>query len=202
MSTESTQSKLDTAVGPEQWVERYGDCLYQFARRRLHTTSDAEEAVQETFLAAIRAQGQFSGSGSQRSWLLSILRNKIMDVMRQRERRSDKEMPELAADPSLLLFDAQGRWKPGVWSTCPGEQTLKLQELWQIVRQCLSQIPSIYANVFVLSVIDEMDAESICRELNITLTNVGVRLHRARLGLANCVRNKWFPTDELSEQDD
>lgn len=202
MSTESTQSKLDTAVGPEEWVERYGNCLYQFAKRRLHTTIDAEEAVQETFLSAIRAQAQFSGSGSQRNWLLGILRNKIMDVMRQREKQFDLEPLEFTADPSMLLFDAQGRWKPGVWSTCPGEQTLELQELWQIVKQCLAQIPSIYANVFVLSVIDEMDAESICRELNITLSNVGVRLHRARLGLADCVRNKWFPPDELNDQDD
>lgn len=202
MSTESAQSKLEPAVGPEEWVERYGDCLYQFAKRRLHTPSDAEEVVQETFLSAIRAQTQFSGSGSQRSWLLGILRNKIMDVMRQREKYFDMGSSEFAVDPSMLLFDAQGRWKPGVWSTCPGEQTLKLQELWQIVKQCLAQIPSIYADVFVLSVIDEMDADSICRELNITLTNVGVRLHRARLGLANCVRSKWFPPDELSEQDD
>lgn len=199
MSIESTQSKLDTAVGPEEWVERYGDCLYQFAKRRLRATSDAEEAVQETFLSAIRAQSQFSGSGSQRSWLIGILRNKIMDVMRQREKHDDLTARELADDPSMLLFDSQGRWRPGVWSTCPGEQTLKLQELWQIVKQCLAQLPPHYANVFVLSVIDEMDAESICRELNITLTNVGVRLHRARLGIANCVRNRWFPPDESDD---
>lgn len=202
MSNESAQAKLDTVVGPEEWVERYGDCLFQFARKRLHATIDAEEAVQETFLAAIRAQAQFTGSGSQRSWLLGILRNKIMDVMRQRERNSALESPYFAADPTMLLFDAQGRWKPDVWSTCPGEQVLKLQELRQIVMQCLTQIPSIYANVFVLSVMDEMDAEAICRELNITPSNVGVRLHRARLGLANCVRNKWFPPEELSDEDD
>ena len=79
---------------------------------------------------------------------------------------------------------------------------LELQELWQIVKQCLAKIPPNYANVFVLSVMDEMDAEAIGRALNITLSNVGVRLHRARLGLANCVREKWFPPDELSEQDD
>jgi RNA polymerase sigma-70 factor (TIGR02943 family) len=202
MSIESTSTNQESAVGPEQWVERYGDVLYRFAKKRLRTASEAEEAVQETFLAAIGAQNQFTGSGTQLSWLRSILHNKIMDTMRQRERCSALESPDFVADPTDLLFDARGAWKPGLWPACPGQQVLEMQELWQIVKQCLAQIPPLQADVFVLSVMEEMDAESICRKLNITLSNMGVRLHRARLGLAKCVSAKWFQTEEASQADE
>src|SRR5947209_2861327 len=64
---------------PGEWVERYGDALYRYALARLRRPQDAEEAVQETLLAALRARGQFQGESQPGTWLIGILKHKILD---------------------------------------------------------------------------------------------------------------------------
>ncbi len=194
--TENDQLAEETPVGPEQWVDRYGDALYRFALARLRNSIEAEDAVQETFLSAIAGQEQFTGAGSQRGWLLGILRRKVIDAMRLRSKKRDSETVETGHDPTALLFDEQGRWKPGSLPFVSPDDRLQSQELWQLVRSCLQQIAPAQADVFVLSVIEEMTAEQICEVLDISLSNLWVRLHRARLGLAKCVAAKWFRHDE------
>jgi RNA polymerase sigma-70 factor (TIGR02943 family) len=180
---------------PDQWVDRYGDYLYRFALLRLRNTSEAEEAVQETFLAAIIRLDQFAGSGSQRAWLLGILRRKVLDAMRQRARHKNTVL-RVNFDPTRLLFDETGKLKSGALPTIAPDVSLESQELWGKVRECLQQIAPAQADVFVLSVIEEMTPENICQELDISMSNFWVRLHRARLGLAKCVAAKWFHHDE------
>lgn len=202
MSSNPAQPSHEAAVGPEEWVERYGDGLFRFAKSRLHNISDAEELVQETFLTAIRAQRQFTGSGSQWKWLLSILSNKIVDTIRQRERKYAAAAARPTDGSCKFMFDANGAWRSELWPACPAPQVLELQELRQIVQRCLAQIPHLQASVFVLSVMNEMDHQVICRELEITPANLAVRLHRARLGIAKCVQKQWFKNDESSTRDE
>ena len=66
-----------------------------------------------------------------------------------------------------------------------------MSELSEVVQECLKDIPKGQADVFVLSVMEEMDSDSICEQLSITPSNMWVRMHRARLGLAKCVSAKW-----------
>ncbi len=202
MSSNPARPNPDAAVGPEAWVELYGDGLFRFAKSRLHNASDAEEIVQETFLTAIRAQQQFVGSGSQWKWLLSILNHKIVDVIRERERKQAVATTCQPDDSTQFMFDDDGRWKPELWPACPDVPGLELQELRQIVKRCLAQIPRSQASAFVLSVMNEMDHPAICRELEITPENLAVRLHRARLGIAKCVQAHWFQSDEVSPLDE
>lgn len=202
MSSNPAQPSHESAVGPEEWVERYGDGLFRFAKSRLRNISDAEEVVQETFLTAIRAQQQFAGRGSQWKWLLSILSNKIVDTIRQREQKYAAVAAYSADESCKSMFDDNGRWKSNLWSACPALKVLELQELRQIIKRCLAQIPHLQASVFVLSVMDEMDHRLICRELKITPANLAVRLHRARLGIAKCVQSQWFKSDESSARDE
>lgn len=183
------------SIAPEEWVDRYGDHLYRFARVRLRNASEAEEAVQETFLSAIAGQDQYSGSGSQRNWLISILRRKIVDAMRRRAKLKRVAANQVGLDSAVLFFDHEGRWKPGSLPYVTPESGLEARELWQVVHECLKQLVPSQADVFVLSVIEEMSAERICEELDISLSNMWVRLHRARLGLAKCVASKWLETD-------
>ncbi len=194
MSTDSSHYALEAAVSPEYWVDRYGDYLFRFALSRLRDESEAEEIVQETFLKGIRSQHQFTGRGSQRGWLMSILKRKIIDFMRARAREQNRRPQIDDFDPTALLFDIDGRWKPGVLPTFTAEQELQSDEFWNVVRECLASIPQRQADVFVLSVLDEMDSDKICQELDITPSNMWVRLHRARLGLAKCVGSKWLET--------
>lgn len=202
MSSNPAQPSHQSAVGPEEWVERYGDGLFRFAKSRLHNISDAEEVVQETFLTAIRAQRQFAGRGSQWKWLLSILSNKIVDTIRQRERKCSAVAPSPVDDCCKFMFNDNGGWRSELWPACPAPQFLELQELRQIVKRCLAQISHLQASVFVLSVMQEMDHQVICHELDITPANLAVRLHRARLGIAKCVHKQWFNTDESGTRDE
>jgi RNA polymerase sigma-70 factor (ECF subfamily) len=190
------------AADPTQWVEEYGDYLYRYAYSRLRDGNAAEEVVQEAFLAGIRFQAQFSGQGSERGWLLAILKRKIIDYVRSRSRRDAAIVQEETNDPVLTLFDSAGNWKRGAmqWSTSPDRQ-IESRELWEIVRGCLGHLPQGQSDVFVLSVMENMDNDSICRELDISLSNLWVRLHRARLGLAKCVTSRWFRDEELSDCD-
>ena len=182
----------DAALDPAQWVDDYGDFLFRYAFSRLRDTAAAEEVVQETFVAGVRYAAQFSGKGTERAWLLGILKRKIIDFVRSRNRHAASSPYENDADLTNQLFDATGNWKAGAfgWSPAPQEK-VELEELWRIVRGCLEQIPQGQADVFMLSVVEGMDATDICEELGITPSNYWVRMHRARLGLAACVGAKW-----------
>ena len=68
---------------PLRWVDEHGDCLYRYALVRVRTPEVAEDLVQETLLVAVRSQDKFAGRSSQRSWLVGILKNKIVDHYRK-----------------------------------------------------------------------------------------------------------------------
>lgn len=178
---------------PAQWIDAYGDYLYRYAFSRLRDANTAEESVQETFLAGLRHFKQYAGKGSQRAWLLGILKRKIVDCVRARSRIDHANSDDDGgATLENLLFDESGSWRNGVraWATEP-DSRMQGEELWAIVKECLSHVPTNQADVFVLSVMEEMSTEEICTELNITQSNLWVRLHRARLQLATCVGSKW-----------
>ncbi|MCA9057668.1 MAG: sigma-70 family RNA polymerase sigma factor [Planctomycetaceae bacterium] len=183
-------------ANPEQWVDEYGDYLYQYAFLRLRDTQAAEEVVQETFLAGIRFQDRYSGQGTERAWLLGILKRKIVDYIRLRNRFNRDGLTEDGSDPSAMLFDAKGNWKAGMLSASLPDQIAESKELWDVVRECLQHLPTGQADAFVLSVMEDLETEDICRQLEITPTNLWVRLHRARLALARCVNARWFEKEE------
>lgn len=183
-------------LNPEDWVDQYGDYLYRYAWSRLRDGNAAEEVVQETLLAGVRFSGQYSGHGSERGWLLGILKRKIVDYVRLRQRYDrDGTSIDDDADPSAMLFDKNGRWQAGSLQDAP-DKTVEAGELWNVVQSCLDQLPRGQADVFVLSVMEEMDSADVCDQLGITPSNLWVRLHRARLGLAKCVGAKWFSEEE------
>ena len=192
MNAEQTTTSDSETVEPSRWVEEYGDYLYRYAYSRLRDSNAAEEVVQETFLAGIRFEHQYSGKGSQRGWLLAILRRKIVDYVRTRARKSHAQLAEDETDPTNLLFDETGHWKKDSisWLSEPSHKA-ESKELWDVVRGCLKELPQGQADVFMLSVFEQLDTAEICKELDISESNLWVRLHRARLKLANCVGSKW-----------
>ena len=95
---------------PEQWVELHGDYLFRYAMTRLRDASKAEDAVQETFLAALKGGKSFAGRSAEKSWLTGILKNKIADYYRKASRESsftdlgfymDEESDRFVADGLL-----------------------------------------------------------------------------------------------------
>ena len=175
----------------------YGDYLFRYALSRLRDANSAEEVVQETFLAAIRNVDQYRGTGAQRGWLLGILKRKIIDFVRLRAKHSRATGYE-NADPTVQLFDENGNWRSGALPFSDGEMAFEAKELLVVVRSCLKTLPQGQADVFVLSVMEEMDSKDVCSELGISQANLWVRLHRARLGLAKCVGAKWLMEDKVN----
>ena len=191
----------DDGLDPSEWLDAYGDYLYRYALSRLRDTNAAEETVQETFLAGIKKFAQFSGEGSQRGWLLTILKRKIVDHVRQRARFDRDGAVGSEHDPIDRLFDRGGHWKHSVaaWMNAPAD-SIESSELWEIVEDCLTHLPKGQASAFTLSVMEELDSDQICEELGISPSNLWVRLHRARIGLANCVGARWDHSATAAQQ--
>ncbi|MEM7476481.1 MAG: sigma-70 family RNA polymerase sigma factor [Planctomycetota bacterium] len=189
MNLENIPHTTTATLDPEDWVDAYGDRFFQYALRRLQDVQAAEEVVQEAFLAGFRYRDSFNGN-NQLAWLLTILKHKIVDSVRMRDKVLEESWGG-ERDPTALLFDEQGNWRAGALPKFDAGLRVDEGELWDVVQNCLQGISPLLADVFVLTVVEEMETKEICRELDISPSNLAVRLHRARLQLAKCVASKW-----------
>ena len=185
---------------PESWVDRYGDFLYRFTLSRLKDSSIAEDLVQETFLAALKARKNFQGRSSARTWLIAILKHKIVDHIRKqvREQTSDKIesiFNAAANDPADTSFNDEGDWRirPSKWATDP-MKLYEQKEFMDVLYHCLGELPKRQAEAFMMREIDGFSTEEICKVLNISATNSWVMLYRARMWLRQCLENNWLNT--------
>ncbi|MDZ8118217.1 sigma-70 family RNA polymerase sigma factor [Pontiella agarivorans] len=178
---------------PQQWLEEHGDALFSYALSRLKNRSSAEDAVQETLLAALRSQDRFSGSSSVRTWLIGILKHKIVDLIRKEGREQPIDEIETFETPEEEFFDRKGRWriKPVEWKVHP-DRVLEQKEFMGVLFQCLEHLPDRLHRLFVLRELEEQDSALVCKELGITPTNLWVMLHRARMRLRGCLTENWF----------
>lgn len=192
---EERELTSDTRIlDPEDWVDAYGDKMFKYARARLRDIEAAEEVVQEALMSGFRRQESFSGRGTQIGWLMTILKNKVLDRVRRRDKILEQSWGG-EHDPTALLFDEKGNWRPSALPRIEPGEKLEASELWSVVKECLGALPGHLADVFVLNVIEGKAAEEICKELEISTSNLWVRMHRARLGLAKCVGSKWYDQD-------
>lgn len=174
------------------WLNAHGDYLYRFALARLRDSHQAEDAVQETFLAAIKSNS-FAEQSSPRTWLTGILKHKIIDMMRKNTREITTS--DLLSDPDANLddfFDEKGKWedKPQNWNV--PDDALQQKQFLTILQSCIDRIPNKLANLFMMRDVHEKDNEEICKELNITSTNAWVMLYRARMGIRKCLEINWI----------
>lgn len=187
----SSGSQPQTKVDPTTWVDRYGDMLFRYALSRLRDPDAAEEVVQETFVAALKAQAQYTGAGEEGAWLLVICKRKIIDTIRRRHRPDASYGGSEDTDPWVECFDAEGNWRfdPRLTKDRP-EASLEREEFWQALRKCLRGLPPRQADVFTLREIDDMAGHDICKQLGISASNLWVLLHRARLHLMRCMKSQ------------
>lgn len=190
------QRSRTPAVNPESWVDQHGDYLYSFALLRLRDHELAEEIVQETFLAALKARQNFAGQSSERTWLVGILKHKIVDHYRRARREQPVADIEGGADE---LFREAGEWAghwteegaPQEWANDPS-QLLEQEEFWKVFNRCLAQLPQRLAEAFTLREIDGYSSEEICAILAISPNNLWVMLHRARAMLRRSLEVHWL----------
>src|SRR5262249_60497286 len=90
---------VEAVTDPETWVDRYGDGLYRYALLRLRAPDLAADVVQETFLEALRVRHTFARRSSERTWLIGILRHKIVDQLRRASREAANGVGALRDEP-------------------------------------------------------------------------------------------------------
>ena len=183
---------------PETWVDRYGDYLYTYANRRTQDETVAEDLVQETFLAALGARAKFQGRSSEKTWLTSILKHKIMDHYRKQYREVPHDDIEMKADELDDLFDEKGHWKvgPAKWVANP-QIHYEQKKFMEALGHCLKTPPKRLSEAFTLRELDGMSTKEICKVLNVSETNLWVMLHRARLYIRKCLEQSWLNPKDL-----
>lgn len=178
-------------LNPDHWVEKYADYLYNYTIARVKDPVIVQDLISETFLAGLKSQENFKGEATERTWLISILKRKIIDYYRKinskkgkaeirvsyRDGDSEKDwLEENAADPFELT----------------AQDKMENNELGLAILECLDQLPEKQAAIFKKKTLENFDTETICKEFNITSSNLWVIIHRARKSLAECLERNWF----------
>ena len=167
--------------------------LMRYARSQLRNEAWAEDAVSETLLAALEKPQAFAGGSQLKTWLVGILKHKLVDQLRRQSREATVLDRDDQEDPDLLLFDETGHWRelPVEWADHP-EASLDQRQFLAVLDACVEQLPETQGRVFMMREWLELDSEEICKALAISSTNLWVLLHRARLRLRDCLQLRWF----------
>lgn len=171
--------------------------MLRFARLQLGSDDEAEDAVQEALAGALKNASNFRGEAALKTWIIAILKNKIADILRQRQRRpinaSQIGDPEQEG-PLPAVFDRKGMWsdaaRPARWED--PEADLHSAQFLAVFDACLNRLPPQQGRVFMMREIVELETPEICTELGLSASNVHVILHRARLALRACLQLHWF----------
>lgn len=187
----------DFAAADPAFLARVRDDMLRFARLQLGSDDEAEDAVQEALAGAFKNASNFRGEAALRTWIIAILKNKVADILRQRQRRpinaSQMQGPDQeGALPEL--FDRKGMWRdaarPARWED--PEADLHSSQFLAAFDACLNRLPPQQGRVFMMREVVELETHEICNELGLSISNVHVILHRARLALRTCLQLHWF----------
>ena len=176
--------------------------LLAYARQRLHDHQEAEEAVQDCLVAAWNQRTDFAHRSTLSTWLIGILRYKVLDRLRARRRRPDRPNPNEPAadddtgnDPCDAWFDARGAWKidptyaMDVLRDCPRQSSLR-KELKGLLGLCLDALPETLRRLFALREIDQLETAEAAALAGVGLASAHVLLTRARQRLRDCLQRR------------
>jgi len=196
----ANQKLASTQEDIQDWVSLYADDLYRWA---LHKTSEkeiAEDLVQETFLVAFNSLNKFQGKSEPKTWLFSIINNKIIDFHRKKFREGMINQPLNFGknDGGGVLdqyFDDTDTWKskakPSNWNQLDGH-LLDDNEFNMVLESCMKSLPASWYSAVHFKYLDQKNGNEICQELGITSSNYWKMLQRAKLQLRDCIEKNWF----------
>jgi RNA polymerase sigma-70 factor (ECF subfamily) len=178
-------------IDPNKWVDRYSDYLYNYTISRVNNSDLAQDLVQDTFYAGLKSMKNFKGEASERTWLISILKRKIIDYYRKINSTKGKAEVRINYNDT----ESEGDWleeRVADPFDKTAEDTMQNTELGDAIYNCLEKLPLKQAEVFKMKTILDYETEAICNELNITPSNLWVIIHRARTAMADCLKENWF----------
>jgi RNA polymerase sigma-70 factor (ECF subfamily) len=168
-------------------VERHSETIYNLALRMMNNPQEAEEVLQDTFISAFRAINRFEGRSRLSTWLYRIAYNAALMRLRRRE------LTTISLDEPLTGEDGDPMPRQFVdWSAVPDDVLLK-SELGAVLREAVAGLSEGLRAVFVLRDIEGLSTAETAAALDLTETNVKVRLHRGRLALREAL-TEYFVT--------
>lgn len=187
-----TKTNKNNTLSPNLWIDNYADYLYNYAVSRVNDPDLAKDLVQETFFAGLKSAKNFEGKSTERTWLVSILKRKVIDHYRKINSKKGQ------AEVRMSFYDSgenEGSWieerVPQSWKN-ETEQNIENDELKSQLDTCIDHLPEKYGMVFRMKTISGIETEDICKELEITSSNLWVMIHRARTQLRSCMEKNWF----------
>ena len=183
---------LMNQLQPDNWVDLYADYLYNYAIARINDPEIAKDLVQETFFAGLKSAKNYQGTATERTWLIAILKRKVIDYYRKINSKKGKAevrinyssegenegdwLEEQVADPNSILEN----------------DFIENEELGMAIQECIAKLPKKQSMVFTMKTIRGLSTEDICNELGINPSNLWVMVHRARTSLMGCLNENWF----------
>lgn len=191
--TDENQYKTSKA-NPNNWVNLHGDYLYNYAYSRVQSKETAEDLVQETFISGLKSIKSFRGDSSELTWLVAILKRKVIDHYRKLSRKKETIASQFST-PFQDNGDFEGQWilerTPKDWQI-KHEDPMRQSEFIFILEMCIAALPEKWRSVFVLKVMEEIKSEEVCKEIGCSSSNLWVIIHRARLQLRECLEIRWL----------
>lgn len=177
---------------PESWVDSYADYLFNYAVGRVSDSETAKDLVQETFFAGLKSAKNFKGDAAERTWLIAILKRKVIDHYRKINSKKGKAEVRMSYSSGT---DSDGDWLEeqvaDPFSSFEND-AIENEELGLAIQDCISKLPKKQSLVFKMKTIQGMSTEDICNELDINPSNLWVMIHRARTALMGCLNQNWF----------
>jgi len=178
---------------PATWVDSYADTLYRYALLKTANPAVAEDLVQETLIAALKGHDSFMERSSEKTWMIGILKHKVMDYFRSQTREFTSTTDEDPHDYDSILFDDSGHWRNPLSPWKDPDQALENQDFLNILQACIDNLPARHAEAFMLSEFRDLESDAVCKLLDISSTNnLWVLLSRVRARLRDCLDNNWF----------
>lgn len=178
-------------LNPNQWIDLYSDYLFNYTITRVNDREIAKDLIQDTFFAGLKSMKNFKGEASERTWLISILKRKIIDYYRKINSRKGKAEVRMTYN----IDEQEGDWleeRVEDEGYLNAQESLENAELGDAIYDCMSKLSDKQAKVFKMKTILGYETETICNELNITASNLWVIIHRARIQMAECLEKNWF----------
>lgn len=179
-------------INPNNWIKNYSDYLFNYTITRVNDREIAQDLVQETFLAGLKSKDNFKGQASERTWLVAILKRKIIDHYRKINSNKGKAEVRMTYNSDS---ETEGDWleeRVGDVHEKNAEDSIENEELGIAIHNCLDKLPEKQAKIFKMKTLLNYETEAICNEMDITASNLWVIIHRARTAMANCMEDNWF----------
>jgi RNA polymerase sigma-70 factor (TIGR02943 family) len=190
-----SSARLQHMASFEDQLVEHRAYLMRFARLQLRNDAWAEDAVSETLLAALSKPQAFGNRSQLKTWLVGILKHKVVDLIRSNTREmaaSDCSDDQEGEELDRLVFKTDGHFAEHPTDWGDPHKTLQQNQFFQVLEVCMERLPPALGRLFLMREWLELSSQEVCKELSLTPTNCYVQLHRARLRLQECLNVRWF----------